>query len=38
MTKQFNISEARANLPELIDGLEQGLETEVIITRHGKPI
>ena len=38
MTKQFNISEARANLPELIDGLEQGLETEIIITRHGKPV
>ena len=38
MPKELNISEARASLPELIDGLEEGTETEITITRHGTPV
>jgi len=32
---QLSVSEARANLPELLDRVERG--EEVTITRHGRP-
>jgi prevent-host-death family protein len=36
MAKQVSVSEARANLPALLDEVTEG--EEVTITRHGKPV
>ncbi|MBV9486932.1 MAG: type II toxin-antitoxin system Phd/YefM family antitoxin [Frankiaceae bacterium] len=36
MTKQISASDARANLPTLLDEVAAG--EEVTITRHGKPV
>lgn len=36
VTQRFSISEARANLPALVDAADAG--TEVELTRRGKPV
>ncbi len=33
----FNLLEAKTNLAKLIDSLDSGQETEIIITRDGRP-
>ena len=33
----FNILDAKSNLPRLIDAVESGRESEIIIARNGKP-
>jgi len=33
----YNVLEAKSNLSRLIDAVESGRETEIIIARNGKP-
>ena len=33
----FNVLEAKSNLSRLIDAVESGRETEIIIARNGRP-
>jgi prevent-host-death family protein len=33
----FNVLDAKSNLSRLIDAVESGRETEIIIARNGKP-
>lgn len=35
---QFNVHEAKSNLSKLLDAVESGRESEIIIARHGKPV
>ncbi len=35
--KTVNMLEAKSNLSRLVDAVESGLETEIIIARNGRP-
>ena len=34
---QYNVLEAKSNLSRLIDAVESGRESEIVIARNGKP-
>lgn len=36
--RMVNMLEAKTQLSRLVDGIERGLETEVVIARNGRPV
>jgi antitoxin (DNA-binding transcriptional repressor) of toxin-antitoxin stability system len=38
VTRTVNMLEAKTQLSRLVDGIERGLETEVVIARNGRPV
>ena len=37
-TRMVNMLEAKTQLSRLVEGIERGLETEVVIARNGRPV
>jgi len=36
--RTVNMLEAKTHLSRLVDGIERGLETEIVIARNGRPV